>query len=60
MSKSSAKETLYAFRPPKDVKRLVERAQKLTNASKTKLIVECLRLGLAEYAGKKEQGVSDR
>jgi hypothetical protein len=46
---------IMAFRPPPDVRRLMARAQKDTGAGITTLIVRCLREGLSEYAGKKDQ-----
>jgi hypothetical protein len=50
----SAEQNFWTVRPPEDVRRLMARAIRDLGRDKGFWIWECVRLGLSQYAGKKD------
>jgi hypothetical protein len=50
----SAEQNFWTVRPPEDVRRLMARAIRDMGRDKGFWIWECVRLGLSQYAGKKD------
>ncbi len=57
-SAESSESDHWTLRPPADVRRLVARAIKDRGRNKAFWICECIRLGLADYAAKRDAGPS--
>lgn len=54
----SALNEFWTLRPEPDVRRLVSRAIKENGRDKNYWIAQCVRAGLAKYAGKKDQAAT--